>query len=403
MEEEPTLDFIRFGHESHPNFQDMLNRNTSINDNRRRHKGSQQKLVKVAKRSTQPDARKTKAKKPVGPSRLQFTEDDLFDIVQGVKVYNGMSKTDPERFEKSINFYKSMIVEPIMTLPRSSTISVTGQLSNIEFNEKIVIDNLPLPEDARILMISCEGGQITQANFTPKEKNKKNNASKGKRRQFPSSMQFTIMGETPNSQFKIKLFRNGSVQIPGAKERDLSDIIPPLKVLRDYMRKYMENSNIELMWLSTDMRNYICRLRDDTLRIFISRIHELMRKWRHFDIVSVDELETLRQEDKLQDSSKTNIKINEIVFNQERRSGINFKFNRPIRHNEGKQLTIKVLQSGKIDFDGANSELEVMELFYWMVYLVQTYWSDLIYDPKVWVAMISSDSDDYPAIYDDMV
>jgi len=408
MEDQPTIDFINFTHESHPGLRRMVHH--PVRDRaRNRYKGSQQKLVKVAKKTAAPE-RKVKPKKPTGASRLQFSDRDLFDEVDGVVVYNGMSLGDPERFQKSIDFYR-MVDNDILTAPRSSTISVTGQLSNIEFNEKVVIENLPHPEDRRILMITCEGGQIVQADYSPKQSKKKAGAAESeKKKQFPSSMQFTIMGEG-DAVFKIKLFRNGSVQIPGAKDSLLRDIIPPLKVLRDYMRRYMENNSIELTWLSTDMRNYICRLKDDTLRIFIGRIHELMRNIREYEIVPIEELQA--QYEKFAEgpnpqgfmdaTRQTNIKINEIVFNQERRSGINFKFNRPIRHNENKQLTIKVLQSGKIDFDGANSEMEVMELYHWIVFLLKTHWQDLIYDPKYYQHTISEDSDDYPYIYDDML
>ena len=38
-----------------------------------------------------------------------------------------------------------------------------------------------------------------------------------------------------------------------------------------------------------------------------------------------------------------------------------------------KKTTVKLLKKGKINFDGANSEYEVQELYYWLEYIYTKY------------------------------
>ena len=63
-----------------------------------------------------------------------------------------------------------------------------------------------------------------------------------------------------------------------------------------------------------------------------------------------------------------NIRIAYVIYNSERFSGLIIKFKRPIQHytSPDKKVTIKVMMSGKINFDGGNSEIEIRELYYWI-------------------------------------
>lgn len=74
------------------------------------------------------------------------------------------------------------------------------------------------------------------------------------------------------------------------------------------------------------------------------------------------------------------MQISEIVNNCERYPGIIIKFNKPLPFKKEKKVTIKILSSGKINFDGANSELEVLEMYYWLSYIIKKYWKEIVYD-----------------------
>ena len=58
------------------------------------------------------------------------------------------------------------------------------------------------------------------------------------------------------------------------------------------------------------------------------------------------------------------------------------------------------MSSGKINFDGANSELEVLEMFHWLNLIFTKYWDEIIYDPEKDRVCISDDSEYYESLYD---
>jgi hypothetical protein len=412
--EVPFIDFITFEHEKDKTF---LKKETTDKAGR-----NARRIIKVAQKEHKEETEAKPLK--VAIDKLQFDDCDLFDEVFGIKVYNGMVEGDEDKFSESIELYRDMCDNEIMTIPKSSTISVTGKLSHIIFNEKGLATHLLFPENPRILKIGCNDRKILQLNYQEKyhEKKKKAALRKAKRQSgqrpkkgggyFPSCIQFDILADDMLTVFKIKLFRTGTVQIPGVKDSLMRDAIPALVILRDYMRNLMENPKIDIVCLTTNMRNYISQLRRVSCGIFVEHMQNLMMRIKtEFTVVSTAEMwmrwqsvRHLPREDawkQLMDAKITNIKINEISLNEEKRPGLYIKFNRPIKHNADKQLTIKVLKSGKIDFDGASHDLEVREMFQWVVFLVTMHWGVVVFDPETATVNISSDSDDYPAIYDD--
>ena len=98
------------------------------------------------------------------------------------------------------------------------------------------------------------------------------------------------------------------------------------------------------------------------------------------------------------------IKINpigvaEILNNCERYPGLQIKFRRPTKKNPVKKVTIKILRSGKINFDGGNSEKEIEELYYWLQDYIYSNQDVIIYDKENDNFELSDCSDD--SIYDD--
>jgi hypothetical protein len=45
-----------------------------------------------------------------------------------------------------------------------------------------------------------------------------------------------------------------------------------------------------------------------------------------------------------------------------------------------KKITVKLLKKGKINFDGGNSELEVIELYHWLEYIYYTFRKFILVD-----------------------
>lgn len=427
-EEIPFIDFINFDHENNAEFlkRATVAASAGVVRDRAKKRFNVRKLTKVAQRKDEKEHTKDEAPKKVVVDKFRFDDDDLFNEIDGIRVYTGMVRGDPEKYQESIDFYKAFSPNDVLMPLKSSTISVTGKISHIDINESEIIGRLLHPENRRILKIGSGGGQILQRGYEQllagvaakktssrrgKKPTQKGKPSKGGG-YFPSCVQFDILGDDGTTVFKIKLFRNGVVQIPGVKDSLMRDAIGPLQILRDYMRNLLEDPRIEVLSLTTNMRNYISQLRLPRLGIFVDRMCEMIETIkREYRVVTTAEmLEYWRSlEQYPHETAKrmfmaaklTNIQINETSLNEEKRPGFYIKFNHPIKHKPDKQLTIKILKSGKIDFDGASHELEVQEMFHWVVFLLKTHWDYLVYDPSRVIADISSDSDHYPAIYDD--
>jgi hypothetical protein len=65
--------------------------------------------------------------------------------------------------------------------------------------------------------------------------------------------------------------------------------------------------------------------------------------------------------------------IAEICYNTDKCFSLIIKFYRPIPTDLEKKTTVKILKSGKINFDGGNNEQEMLELYHWLEYM---YWKN---------------------------
>jgi hypothetical protein len=250
-----------------------------------------------------------------------------------------------------------------------------------------------------------------------KEKKEVKRKKQGTGMYFSSQITFDVWNEVNYKISKIKLFRNGNFQVPGVKFPDMRDLLDPLILLKDYWNKVYEadveaKAEADIAYILSNMRNYKCHLVDGTLTILLNRLEDILYFEKDLSLPSLDNSNYI----KLLEAFDFMPKINELIFkyvnfsfftiseinnNPERYPGLLVKFNRPIPSKANKKLTIKILSSGKINFDGGNSELEVYELYYWLQFIFNKYWNEIIYDPRRYpFEIVSSDSDDYESIYD---
>lgn len=244
-----------------------------------------------------------------------------------------------------------------------------------------------------------------------KEEKESKRKKQGTGMYFSSMVQVDIYNDLNGKLSKIKLFRNGGFQVPGCKYPDMRDLMKPLFVVKNYWN-FTEETPTEVSYMLSNMRNYKCLLKDDTLTILVNRLEDILHFEKEMPLPNMDNYEYF----KILEAFNLPIKFNETIFkyvnfsfftiseinnNPERYPGLLVKFNRPIPSKANKKLTIKILSSGKINFDGGNSELEVYELYYWLQYIFTKYWNEIIYDPKKYpFEKVSSDSDNYKSIYD---
>jgi len=284
----------------------------------------------------------------------------------------------------------------------------------------------------------------------PKQKTKKKRKIQGSGAYFSSQITFYIYNHHNDKVTKLKVFRNGRFQIPGGLMPDMSDLINEIKTLQLYFNHILyanssesdikaasinaevngdntKDTNAEIngdtdsevkvniIYAISVMRNYISRIINipgDTRTIMLQKLEDIFcfektmqanaNKSHYIELFNKLQLPSFI-EHKIYNYCNTGFyAISEISFNSERYSGLLIKFSRPIPDNPTKKITVKILSSGKINFDGCTSELEVNEIYYWLQYIFNKYWSEIIYDSAEKInEVISSDSDtDYESIYD---
>lgn len=351
--------------------------------------------------------------------------------VNGIKIYTGTTKYSINQLKNNIKYYKGLLntEDKLFTELLPSTLTAKGKFNNICFNEEEIIDMLTVPDGGYILKIGCNYGEIINKNpgyakplpririsnrgRKPKTKPKSKRKLQGSGRYFSSQMTFEIYNEDNGKIYKIKLFRNGGFQVPGVNKPDMSDLIKPICILRDYLRDEFLDESINVVYFISVMRNYICKINNNQLLIRLNELETLFKQYKDeydnnpiydlVDNINIDIIPNIKNEIKEYIGEKNNIiGMAEIQNNCERYFGLILKFYRPVPWKMNKRTTIKILRSGKINIDGGNSIEEAYELYHWLEHIFVDNYDSIIYDPDSFIP----DSDEYSvgsgiSIYDD--
>ena len=141
---------------------------------------------------------------------------------------------------------------------------------------------------------------------------------------------------------------------------ELEDIIDVTCVVRNKLIEVLE-TNVNVIDLYTILRNYKFSMIDTTKRINLQRLYNIL-------------LDMHRNNDPFVSN------VYQLILNNERYQGLKLKFPTPSEKNPDKKTTIKIYRSGKINIDGATSELEVFEIYYWIQYIFAKYWDEITFD-----------------------
>jgi hypothetical protein len=356
-------------------------------------------------------------------------DESNFVIDQGVKIFTGTTQQSKYMLEKNIKFYKETIHQKrLFTGLVPSTLTAKGRFSNISFNEEDIIEFMTTPTGGYILQICCNYGVLVNPNpdYTqppvktrlsnrgrkPKTKPKSKRKLQGTGRYFSSQITFEIYNPDNNKIYKIKLFRNGGFQVPGVKKPDMTDLLKPIHVLQEYLRNEFMDDEIQVQYFISVMRNYICRLINTDLLIRLNNLETLLKTQKenfsnnHEIFNFIDDpifpcIDAIRGDIKEYIGYKHNpVGLAEIQNNCERYFGLIIKFYRPVPWKPEKRTTIKILRSGKINFDGGNSEEELRELYHWLEFMFTRYYDEIIFDPEN-IDVSSSGNESGLSIYDE--
>lgn len=321
-------------------------------------------------------------------------------VVEGIKIYTGTTKESREKYKQTIEYYKSLNNnnDKIFDMPVPSTLTAQGYMSNISFDESEIISMLTKPT-GNIMLVGCNFGEHLNDNYVkpepvvksargrkPNKKKKSNRVPQGNGKYFSSQITHQIKHPDSDNIYKIKLFRNGVFQVPGVKDPTIVDLIKPIYILRDYLVKNFDE-DVQVLNFIAVMRNYKSKLINSNLRVDLVYLEDIINFYKSYKIFKPflnHELKGLRPKQQLQAMKfvgKSNIlNIAEINYNTDKCFCLNLKFYRPMPGCSTKKTTVKLLKKGKINFDGGNSEYEMLELYYWLEYIYVKYASEILID-----------------------
>jgi hypothetical protein len=243
---------------------------------------------------------------------------------------------------------------------------------------------------------------------------------------FSSQITFEIYSAETEKIYKIKIFRNGNFQAPGIRNKEMRDIIKPLFMLVEYLRDQF-NVDIHVSYIISVMRNYLSYIKTPTFvspikdhngkpkvlgtHIYLDKLDERLRQEKNAHYLNPADAHDIyallsgkfAKKDALAIYDMmhvTTLQIVGIANNSEKVGGIIIKFDRPIPEKPGKKIAVKVTCAGKINFDGCNSENEVLEIYYWLHNIFRRYGGELIFN-KSQLKYYASEDDGYDSIYDE--
>ncbi len=330
--------------------------------------------------------RKTRTKNPTKTKKSCYRRpQDLFTKIDNIEVLDGYTLEEYNIHEATGNFYKSVFPRVLFGELDLSTIAVVGKLTNVALVEERIINYIKfVPGVVRV--VAC--GKAIANPDVPQPANQKIPSEKP----FRSCITVEVMSPVnPDKIYKIKVFRNGTVQVPGIINTDKSDVIAPLKIAYSFLRKTLDRDDIEIEYIMATMENFSCIIQNPDLGIIIGALKNCMtREYRLQQIAITDMVE-------IYDRVRTKVDArNAFVFlkfydrtpmpiklpkrNEQKTSGLLIQINR-YDSTDKKDLTIRTLTSGKITFNGGNSRIEVLSSYYWLNFVLSKYYEILVYDP----------------------
>lgn len=345
------------------------------------------------------------------------------DTRENLRYFRKLKEQHPEQFASFLEL-------------EASTLTAGGHFKNIEFHENQLIHQLKPPTDL-IYSIGCNAktmystvyhqvvlerfnkvvepaisaadiyvrDQLQVANGPKKRGRKKKQIEPVK--YFESQITFSIGYP---SKFQIKVFRNGSFQVPGVRSPYLEDLMEPIRILQNYLKEWFPDIAVD--YFRVDMRNYKTSLIHTDLRVNLKKMYDIIMlekndeqytKVTEFYLRQIPD-EVLRNKVRKLTSSSNPIRIAEVSINTGSCFRLSPKFYRPIVTKPDKTATIKILPRGKVNFDGLNTEEEAELIYLWLNRLYTKYRDQIIFNLNEIESHVKSvdftESEEYPLIAD---
>ncbi len=290
-----------------------------------------------------------------------------------------------------------------------STITVEAKITNIKFKEMILIQEIikTVSENPEItdnvLKIGCNYGVYTTEKYEeltkPKPKSNRGRKKKvkpvatrkiqGNGKYFNSQITFTIQDNEIESKFyHLKLFTNGTIQIPSVCNKDIMSIKyiidKVIDIIKFYNVKDDQDKDIEIVYIKSIMKNYKFKIIDESILIDLNKFRKVFLNFKHF--VKNNQEISLNSEYYISNidtelykeyyEELTTLQISLIKHSNERYIGAVVKFSTPTEKNPKKETTVTIFSSGKMNINGANSSEQselLQKILYRLLMISQEY------------------------------
>ena len=282
-----------------------------------------------------------------------------------------------------------------------SLITSEGFISNIQYVEQEFIKTVKLSK--RIIKIQSNYGHVLvnpefahlvkveetkpKRGRRPLDKKKSVRKKQGAERGFHSQIEFFYYNPDINNKcFRIKLFVNGRIQIPGVKDEKFKDVEKIIKYFVSYINKFNEikidkTLKCEFKYITSVMENYRSyinilnpSLKGKKVKLDFEILKHLFESYRNV-LKSKYEILVINHS---YESPRFIIKFHTPITGHKKELFDEFKpgFD---KKKKVKKTTLILFASGKLNINGGNNRIESTEIINYMYNIINLHANEVYY------------------------
>ncbi len=268
---------------------------------------------------------------------------------------------------------------PLFTALQPTTSTIEGFVSNVKLHERDLIQELYPDED--IVMYRCNFGKVVHDGYVEVEKVRTTNRGRKKKPKKERKRKVQGNGTDFNSQVtcvvrstlsmlkvhKIKVFRNGKLQLPGVHQSTVEDAIICAQKVAWVM-------NVHLHTTETDPAK----------KAYITNLNPVMKNYKFVVVLPpghIIDLATLRSifaQERLHNATAPRPAIFTIKYSRQDAAKLSIKFDTPMRRRADKRVRINIFMRGRINILGAFHFDTTMVLYKYLHSIFETHRAELI-------------------------
>jgi hypothetical protein len=245
----------------------------------------------------------------------------------------------------------------------NTTNTLEGNITNVKFHEEELIGHVILSD--RVVFCTCNYGTVASRDYKEipkgkasirgrkrKEKKKITRKIQGNGTCFNSQITLYVTRDPPHIfPFKFKVFRNGKIQLPGATQRSIREVVKCISFVVKFLNVNVSGKSHVLADLRPVMINYkfAIKLQPEQL-IDLNAFRQIVER----DMVIMESDEPI-QVISLIDGSRVVVPAIESIKYTRQNVKLSVRFKTPMPQKPKKCIRLNVFKSGKLNLLGSRS------------------------------------------------